>query len=492
MNLPHKYLCLSAVFLVSSSHLRYILIGNYKLSVTLKKNEGMVQGMIKIARGLDIPIAGEPDQRVTETCQPKKVGILGSDYIGLKASLAVKLGDHVKVGDLLFTDKKNPGICYTSPGCGVVSEINRGEARLFQSIVITVDGHQYRRFPQQRSSQLDRLSPLEIRDRLVESGLWTSFKTRPFSKVPPIGAEPEAIFVTAIDTNPLAADPDVVIGEHPADFLDGLRLIAGLTSGWVHVCHAPSSSIPLLDHRKIKYTAFGGPHPAGLAGTHIHFLHPVSLRRRVWSVHYQDVIAIGKLFTTGQVFTERIIALGGPSVVNPGLIRCPMGASLEELVAYRLRPGEHRLISGSVLSGHHAAGPFVYLGRYHLAASVLEEGRRREFLGWVMPGFDKFSLKKVFASKLLASRKKFAFTTNSGGSLRAMVPIGSYEKVMPLDIEATFLLRSLLSQDLERAVELGVLELDEEDLALCTFVCPGKIEYAPQLRSCLTMIEREF
>jgi Na+-transporting NADH:ubiquinone oxidoreductase subunit A len=221
----------------------------------------------------------------------------------------------------------------------------------------------------------------------------------------------------------------------------------------------------------VTFNAFAGPHPAGLVGTHIHFLEPVSLTKQVWHLNYQDVIAIGKLFTTGQLCSERIIALGGPQAKNPRLVRTELGADLSELLAQETHDGENRYISGSVLSGRHATGAQAFLGRFHLQVSVVQEGREKELFGWVMPGSDKHSVTRTTLGHFLR-KKLFNFSTTTHGGERAMVPIGNYERVMPLDILPTMLLRDLLAGDSDSAQALGCLELDEEDLALCTYLYP--------------------
>jgi Na+-transporting NADH:ubiquinone oxidoreductase subunit A len=329
-----------------------------------------------------------------------------------------------------------------------------------------------------------------VRDNLLASGLWLSFRTRPFSLVADPGTEPRAIFVTAMDSNPLAADPAVIIAESPGDFTNGLTVISRLTPGKVYVCKSAGSRVPVPAAAAVSVQEFSGPHPAGLVGTHIHFLAPVNQQRTVWHLGYQDVIAIGRLFTSGRLSTERVIALGGPQVFNPRLIRTRLGASIAELVKDELRAGESRLISGSILSGHHAAGKTAFLGRYHLQVSVLREGRERELLGLMAPGFNKYSASKAFMAGLLP-KKAFSLTTSMNGSARAMVPTGSYERVMPLDILPTQLLRALVIKDTETAQALGCLELDEEDLSLCTFVDTGKYDYGTILRENLRQIMKE-
>jgi Na+-transporting NADH:ubiquinone oxidoreductase subunit A len=239
----------------------------------------------------------------------------------------------------------------------------------------------------------------------------------------------------------------------------------------------------------VEKVAFCGPHPAGLVGTHVHFLAPVGHDRVVWHLNYQDVIAIGRLFTTGRLDLSRIVSLAGPGVRNPRLLRVPLGVHIEELLRGELLDGPSRSISGSVLSGRRAAGPEAYLGRYHLQVSVLGEQSSRKFLGWLAPGKNQFSASRMFLSSLLPKRH-FEMTTSQHGSPRALVPIGSFEKVMPLDILITPLLRALLVNDTETALALGCLELAEEDLALCSFVCCSKYNYGEALRDILATVER--
>lgn len=447
--------------------------------------------MIRITKGLDIPISGEPSHSVDSRPNVSSVALLGPDYVGMKPTMAVEVGARVKLGQSLFTDKKIEGVSYTSPASGVVASINRGAKRLFQSIVIDVDGDEEVEFTSYRDSDLTSLSRENVTELLLQSGLWTTIRTRPFNKTPVPGSEPHSIFVTAIDTNPLSIAPASVIEDREADFLYGLQILRRLTSGTVHVCKSPAAKLPGADLTGVKETSFEGPHPAGLPGTHIHFLDPVGEHKKVWFLNYQDLIAIGHLFVTGRLDVSRLISVAGPAVTRPSLIETRVGAKVDDLVDGELADGENRVISGSVLSGRTAVEPFNYLGRFHLQVSALAEGREREFMGWQKPGFDTFSVKRVFAAGFSAAQRRFPMTTTTHGSRRAMVPIGMFEKVMPLDILPTFLLRSLIVGDSEQAQLLGCLELDEEDLALCTFVCPGKTDYGPILRENLTLIEKE-
>lgn len=265
-------------------------------------------------------------------------------------------------------------------------------------------------------------------------------------------------------------------------------MLARLGNIWL--CKADGVSIPGENLDGVRSESFAGPHPAGLAGTHIHLLDPVNETKTVWQINYQDVVAIGKLFTDGKLWTERVVALAGPQVEKPRLVRTRLGANLAELTAGELKPGSNRVISGSVFGGRNAQGPVGYLGRFHSQVSVLAEGSERQMLHYLRAGVDKHSVLNIFVSKLKAS-KLFNFTTTTNGSPRAMVPLGNYEMVMPLDILPTQLLRYLIVGDTEMAQKLGCLELDEEDLALCSYVCAGKYEYGPILRDNLARIEKE-
>jgi Na+-transporting NADH:ubiquinone oxidoreductase subunit A len=444
--------------------------------------------MINIKRGLDLPIAGAPAQRIEAGRPVRSVAVIGFDYPTMKPTMAVQVGDRVKLGQLLFSDKKSPGVNYTAPGAGVVSAVHRGEKRVLQSVVIDLDGDEEVTFASYSPAQLDGLSSEQVRENLQQSGLWTALRTRPFSKVPAIDATPASIFVTAIDTHPLAADPAVIIAEQAEAFEAGLKVLSNLAK--VFLCKAPNASLPGESLAKVQVESFNGPHPAGLAGTHIHFLDPVSASKSVWTIGYQDVIAVGKLFTSGRLSVERVVSLAGPVVEQPRLVRARLGANLDELTAGELQPGANRVVSGSVLGGRTAHGAFAYLGRYHQQVSCLREGKEREMLHYLRAGVEKHSILNIYISKLMGG-KKFAFSTSTNGSPRAMVPVGNYEEVMPLDVLPTQLLRALIVGDTEVAQKLGCLELDEEDLALCTYVCAGKYEYGPILRDNLTRIEKE-
>lgn len=444
-----------------------------------------------IKKGLDLPIAGNPEQTITDAQPVSSVAVLGNEYVGMKPTMLVEEGERVKLGQPLFSDKKNPGVLFTAPGAGIVKAINRGAKRALQSVVIELDGDDEVTFKQYDDAALNSLSVEDIKQNLIDSGLWTALRTRPYSRSPAIDTTPAAIFVTAIDTNPLAADPSIIINASADDFKNGLTVLSQLTSGKVFVCQAPKIALPVCHQTNVEVHTFSGPHPAGLAGTHIHFLDPVSAEKTVWTINYQDVIAIGRLFTTGRLSVERVISLAGPLVEKPRLLKTRLGANTEELVAGEVKTVASRVISGSPLHGHTANNWAAYLGRFHNQVSVLAEGNTRELLGWINPcGKDKFSAMRVFLSSLLP-KKELPLTTSQNGSPRAMVPVGTFERIVPMDILPTQLLRALLVKDTDSAQALGCLELDEEDLALCSYVCSGKYDYGPYLRTNLTQIEKE-
>lgn len=448
-------------------------------------------------RGLDLPITGAPEQKIENAPAPKFVAVLAADYVGMRPRMEVQVGDSVKRGQVLFEDRKMPGVFHTSPGAGTVAAIHRGERRALLSVVIELDegngqNPQEVAYESLRGKDPASLSADEVRAGLIESGLWTALRARPFSRVPSVETAPQAIFVTAMDTNPLAPDVAVVLGERQGDFETGLTVLSKLANGRkVFLCKEAGSSVTAGAAAGVETHEFKGIHPAGTVGFHIHTIYPVNQSRVVWHVGYQDVAAIGYFFKHGKLNFERVVALAGPRVKSPRLIRTRLGAAIDPMVSGGLKQGENRVISGSVWNGRAAMGEVTgYLGRYANQITVIEEGNKRKFLGWLTPGFGMFSTLRLFGSTLTPG-KKYDFNTDLNGGKRGLVPLGGYEKVMPFDLMPTFLLRSIISKDMEKAEELGVLELDEEDVALCTFVCPSKNEYGVALREMLTQIEKE-
>ncbi|MDJ0992289.1 MAG: Na(+)-translocating NADH-quinone reductase subunit A [Dinoroseobacter sp.] len=441
-----------------------------------------------LKKGLTLPVTGAPAQDIHKASAPSTAAVLGSDYIGLKPRLSVQEGDEVSVGSPIFAHKDTPTVMVTSPMAGRVKAINRGARRALISVEIQA-------MPGSApaidfSAVGDSETPEGLAEKLSASGLWTSFRTRPYSKVPDPETRPSAIFVTAMDTEPLTADPAVVIAEAAEDFSAGLAAVSKLSEGKTYLCHASGAQIPGGDLPGIEEASFAGPHPAGLPGTHLHFLQPPTAEKFVWTIWYQDVIAIGRLVKTGKLDPERVVALSGPLCINPRLIKTIMGASILELTDGETDASvPPRLISGSILSGRAVAGPDAYLGRYDRQITAIEEDKAQIPMGWIRPMPGKYAFQPVLGSAF--SKKLYALTSNLNGGRRAMVPLGTFEELMPQDFLPTQLLRALLVMDTDSAQALGALELDEEDLGLVGFACPAKYEYGMALRDCLTKIEKE-
>jgi Na+-transporting NADH:ubiquinone oxidoreductase subunit A len=454
-----------------------------------------------IKKGLDLPIAGKPAQVISEAAAVTRVAVLAGDFPTMKPRMRVAVGDAVKRGQALFEDRAGRAILFTAPGAGTVVAVNRGDKRALQSIVIELTASEAAGLPKDSDFQpfesytgrpVAELDSGAVRTLLSESGLWTGLRARPFSRVPSVDEQPDAIFVNAMDTNPLAPDMDVVMAGREGDIAAGLEALTKLTTGPVYLCIAAGSKLaPASAPARVTVEQFKGKHPAGLSGTHIHTLSPVNRSHVAWSIGVQATAAIGALLRTGRLDVTRIVALGGPAARSPRLLRTRLGASIDQLTAGETTDGEVRVVRGSVLRGSAASGEvFGYLGAYDQAVACLAEDRERRFLGWLAPGGNMYSTVRAFLSGFVPKRE-YAFTTTTHGAHRAMVPIGMYERVMPLDIMPTFLLRALMVDDLERAEALGCLELDEEDLGLCSFVSPGKEDYGKHLRRVLTTIWKE-
>lgn len=540
-----------------------------------KRRPGADTSRFALKKGLDIPLAGAPSGEVDGSRRVSRVAYTGFDDFGPKRlpTLAVEVGDRVRLGQPLTRRKAYPQVVGTAPASGVVEAIHRGPRRSLETIVIrldeagagggaseggpgTVPDRDQETFNAYRADELDGLSRAQVSENLLASGAWLALRTRPFSMIPPPASVPDALFVTAMDTRPLAADPVPLIHAAGDDFAAGLRVLARLTDGPVYVCTRPDAALPMpgghgarsadggrqaqphprsdaagassgsparsevygvaadadlaAGHRaaasgaaraapgargprysQMRLAEFAGPHPAGLPGTHIHFLRPASLQHVVWHVGWQDVIAIGRLFLTGRIDPTRLIALCGPMVARPRVLRTRLGADTNELIAGELI-GRHeaRVISGSALNGRQAVGTSAFLGRFHNQLTVLAEGRERELFGWLKPGRGRYSALNLFWSRRAAG-ERLGLGTSLHGSPRAMVPVGAYDRVTPLDLLPVQLLRALLVDDVETAEALGALELDEEDVALLSFVDCGKHDYGAALRRNLEQIRRE-
>ena len=445
---------------------------------------------IVLKKGLDLPILGAPEGGIVPGPEITSVAVVGPDTIGLKPKMLVAEGDRVQRGQALYSHKDIPEVMFTAPATGRVRAINRGARRVLESVVIDIED------AADPGIDFGTLTEAEftaetVAEKLCAAGLWASLRTRPYSKVPTPGQAPAAVFITALDTEPLALDPMTVIDARAEDFRLGVAAVAALTEGKTYLCHAPGAVPPGADLAGVEAHAFSGPHPAGLPGTHIHFLEPIFGEKIVWQIGYQDVIAIGALMATGHFDPRRVVALCGPMASKPRPMETLFGASLLSLTEGEINSEEPcRILSGSVLSGRAAEGSFAYLGRFARQVTLIREDHDQHVLGWILPQPGRFAVQPVLASSFLG-RKLYALTSNLNGGRRAMVPTGTFETLMPQDYLPTQLLRALLVKDTDTAQELGALELDEEDLALCTFACPAKYEYGDALRDSLAKIEKE-
>lgn len=441
-----------------------------------------------LRKGLDLPVTGAPEQVIHDGPAITAVAVLGPDYMGLKPRMLVQEGEEVRRGAPLFCHKDAEDAMMVAPMTGKVVAINRGARRVLESVVISVSDADDAGVDFSVTGNADTAEGLT--EKLCAAGLWTSFRTRPYSKMPQPGSKPAAIFVTAMDSEPLAADAAVIINDASEAFEAGLKAVTLLTDGTTYLCQKAGDSIPGTGIAGVEAAAFSGPHPSGLAGTHIHFLHPVRADDQVWTVSYQDVIAIGRLLLTGHLDPSTVVAIAGPAARSPRLVRTVSGASTDELTRGEIvADAPVRVISGSILSGRQAAGSLAFLGRFARQVAIIEEDREQIPLGWIRPMPGKYAVQPVLGSAL--SRKLFNLTSNLNGGRRAMVPTGTFERLMPQDYLPTQLLRALLVMDTDTAQALGALELDEEDMGLVGFACPAKYEYGLALRDCLTKIEKE-
>ena len=364
--------------------------------------------MKKIRNGLDIPISGSPEHKITDFKKPRSVALLGSDYHGLKPSMLVKEGDRVKIGQPLFEDKKNKGVLFTSPAGGVIESVNRGEKRALQSVVIEIgETEEEESFINIKNDNLTNHDASSIRENLIKSGLWTSFRTRPFSKIPKINSDPKSIFINCMDTNPLAMDPEIIINNNTDSFELGLKAINILSDSPIHICVKDKSDLDFKLEKNVYRHVFDGPHPSGLTGTHMHFISPASLNNVNWSISYSDVISIGTFFKEGKIPTIKHVTISGPKIENPRIISTRIGACLDEICAGEMSHSDNRVVSGSPINGREAIGPYAYLGKYHNQICVIEEPNSsdRELFDWALLGTKRYSKLGIFITSLFKNKK---------------------------------------------------------------------------------------
>ena len=438
--------------------------------------------MIKTKKGLNLPISGIPSSDVDSSTSINSIAILGADFVGLKPTMMVDEGDSIISGQKLFENKKNPGTYITTPSSGVVKSINRGEKRRFLSLIIETDDSAN----PIKFNLDDYSSPIEF---LADTGALAYFRTRPYNRMPEPNELPSAIFINACDTNPLSVDPHELIKLDQELFNSGLNFIHSLFGDSKTFCSYQNNNFD-QSVDGINYNQFIGPHPAGLVGTHIHFLYPVGQNRTVWSISWQEVISLGYLLKNNQLRSTKHVALGGPNVHYPKILKIKYGSNLTEVTAGKILDNS-RVISGSVLNGHIGENVMNYLGSFDNQISVLPDESNDILFNWAMPGATLHSKLPAFISNWIKP-KNYKFNVSMNGGNRAIVPVSSYQEIMPLNILTTQLLKSLVTLDIELGEKLGALELAPEDLALASYVCPSKYDYQSILDTNLEKMYKEF
>ena len=441
--------------------------------------------IIKLRKGLDISLQGEAAKTIVNAPHAAEYAVSPLDFEGVTPKMLVKVGDKVEAGTPLFFDKKRPEILFTSPVSGTVAAVNRGEKRRILSVVVTADEEiSYKRFS---SLDLVKASREQIIELLLESGLWTMFIQRPYGVIASPSDKPKAIFVSSFDSAPLAIDYDFALAASQQPLQVGFDVLRRLTDGKVHLSYSADGQKPQV--QGVELHAFKGKHPAGNVGVQIHHIDPVNKGEKVWALNIQDVAIIGRLFLTGKVDYTRVIAVAGSCVAEPKYYRVVAGASVESILGGKLSDEHARIISGNVLTGRNV-GKEGFLALSANQITAIPEGDTYEMLGWAMPRFNKFSVSRAYLSWLMPWRK-YNLNTNMNGGERAFVMSDTYGKYLPMDIYPVHLIKACLAGDLDKMENLGIYEVVEEDLALCEFVCPSKIEIQQTLRNGINLMIKE-
>lgn len=446
---------------------------------------------IKIKQGLNLKLIGEAVKSVIDLPVSDVFAIKPKDFVGMTPKLLLKMGATVQAGTPLFYDKNNEHIQFCSPVSGELIEVVRGAKRVILEIKILAD-REIKYFPFTKANP-NQLSRKEIVEQLLKSGVWPFIRQRPYGTIANPSDSPKAIFISAFDTNPLALDNDFVLSGKETHFQTGIDALAKLTSGKIHLnVQANSSPAPTFSQaQKVQINTISGPHPAGNVGVQIHHIDPINKGEVVWYLSPQDVVIIGKLFAEGIFDASRTIAVAGSQVDKPKYYKTIVGTSIKNILTDAgLKKGDNRIISGSILSGSQIL-PDGYLGFYDSQITVIPEGNEYEFMGWLTPGLDKFSVSRTFFS-WLTPNKKHDLNTNLHGEERPFVMTGQYEKVFPMDIYPVQLLKSILIEDIDMMEKLGIYEVAEEDFALCELVCTSKIKSQEIIRNGLDMVRKEF
>lgn len=451
--------------------------------------------IIKIKKGFDIKISGKAIEKVSSPIV-SSYALKPSDYIGITPKLLVKEGDRVKAGSPVFFSKQNEKILFTSSVSGTIESIKRGDKRAIEEIIISADSNkEYEDFGTDSLASMLRGNVVE---KLLKSGLWTLIRQRPYSTIPNPDVQPKCIIVKGFDSSPLGADYNFLLKGKSADLQLGVDVLKKLTSGKIHVNVSATETTcnELLKLENVQINRFEGAHPAGNISVQIANIDPINKGDIIWYIDAQDLAIIGKLFASGRVEMQKMIALVGPEVKNPQYFNVLFGACVSSIVQNNVNSDKHlRFISGNILTGTTITSN-GYLGAYDNLISVIEEGDYYEFLGWITPGIKKFSLSRTFLSgfcNLLPSklRRTAQIDTNLHGGKRALVLTGEYEKVLPLDIYPMQLIKACIIEDIDLMEQLGIYEVDAEDFALCEVIDVSKTDIQQIIRNGLELIRKE-
>ena len=443
---------------------------------------------INIKKGHDIRISGKPVKNIINLSSPKKLAILPTDFVGVKPKLMVTEGDGVKIGSPLFFDKNKPDIKWASPGAGKIKNIEYGPRRVIQKIEILLSDNQenieHKKYKRSDIISLDRK---QVLNSILEANIFPIFRQRPFNTIPDPAIPPRDIFISAVDTSPLGVDLEMVMADEIENFQAGIDVLNVLTGGKVYLTTIIGSVLSSIQNAKLN--TISGPHPAGNIGIQIHHISHLKPGDSVWTVNSQDVLVLGKLFLSGLYDPSRVVTLGGPCVSDPGHFRITQGSTMASLIGDRLNKEDSRIISGDVLTGR-TSYLEDYISYYDYTISIISNEIKREFIGMLNPGSSssRYSLTPVFLS---FSKMLFPFTTSQNGNHRAIVPINTWESVLPMDILPNELYRSILAEDVDEMEKLGLIECDDEDFALCSFACPSKTDVGGVIRKGLDMLQTE-
>lgn len=450
------------------------------------KNSKMSDNIVKIKKGLDIRVKGIATFSTIDASSIRRYAVKPTDYVGVTPKMLVKEGDPVKAGTTLFYDKNNEQARFTSPVSGTVEAVVRGDKRALLQVVVAADGkHDSETFAYGKA---DELQPEQIVNTMVNSGAWTFLRRRPFGLVPHTNDKPKAIFISGFDSAPLAADVDYLLSGRQEEWQRGIDILHRLVAT-IHLSVNPEvNKSGLLEKTgNVILHHFSGRHPAGLVGTQINKIDPINKGESVWTIKPQEVCTLGHLFITGEYRPEQLVAMAGPVVKTPQYYRLSAGACIESLCD-NVTDGHVRYISGDMLTGCNI-GKAGFLSAGHSLLTVLPEGDKYDFMGWLLPGLKKYSASHTFLSGFLQGRhsekylERCELNTNTHGDVRPYMVTGQFEKVMPLDIYPLQLIKACIIGDIDLMENLGIYEVEPEDFALCEFVDTSKTEIQSIIRN---------